>query len=58
MADNQPKSFIDVLKGVFSNPTVVKGAMLTPYQEITIQKTNEDKPKNENKNLIKKMFGL
>lgn len=58
MADNQPKSFIDIIKNVFSNPSIVKGAMLTPYQDVTIQKSNEEKPKDENKNLMKKLFGL
>lgn len=58
MADNQPKSLIDAIKNVFNNPSIVKGAMLTPYEETTVQKTKEEKPKDENRNLIKKMFGF
>lgn len=57
MADNQPKSFIDSIKNVFSNPSVLKGAMLTPYEE-TVQKVKQEKPKEENKNLMKKIFGF
>ena len=59
MADNQPKSLIDTFKNAFSNPSIVKGALLIPYNENTVQSTDKEKnTKDENKNLLKKLFGL
>lgn len=56
MADN-PKSFLENIKSIFSNPNAVKGAILTPYEE-TNETAITKKPIDKNKNAIKKLFGF